>query len=103
MTNDIKDILKKLDIQDTGRYENHFYIIDIEDSDTWAKWYSKLETCAVSAEYPNFGKNSNNNTIKIINYFELDLKGITYNIFLIADLTNDKYFCKIGERPANDN
>lgn len=98
MTSDINSILKRLDIRDTGRYENHFYIIDLDNSNHYAKMYTKLSKKAVNTEFPNFEVNTNNTTTKITNYFELEEDNMTYNIFLIADFDKDKYYLKIGER-----
>ena len=98
MTSDIRNILKRLEIEDTGRYENHFYIITLADSNDYARMYTKLDKNAINTEYPEFTSNSNNSTEKIINYFELEEKEITYNIFLFADFKNEKYYVKIGEK-----
>lgn len=98
MTNDIKNILKRLEIEDSGRYENHFYIIPLTDSNEYARMYTKLDKNAVNTEYPEFTSNSNNNTEKVVNYFELEEAEITYNIFLFADFKNEKYYVKIGEK-----
>jgi hypothetical protein len=98
MVNNIKDILKQLEIEDTGRYENHFYIIPLEDSNEYAKMYTKLDKNAINTEYPEFTSNSSNSTTKVVNYFELEVDEIVYNIFLFADFKNDKYYIKIGEK-----
>ena len=98
MTSDIRDVLRKLKIQDTGRYDNHFYIIDLADSNEYAKMYTILDQNAINTEYPEFTKNTNNSTVKVINYFELDVDNYTYDLFLIADFDKDKYYLKIGER-----
>ena len=98
MTSDIRDVLRKLKIQDTGRYDNHFYIIDLADSNEYAKMYTTLDQNAINTEYPEFTKNTNNSTVKVINYFELDVDNYTYDLFLIADFDKDKYYLKIGER-----
>lgn len=98
MTNDIKNLLKRLDLKKTGRYDNHFYIIDLENSDEYARMYTKLDKNAMNTEFPNFEQNSSSNTIKVINYFEIDEDTITYNIFLFADFDKDKYYIKIGEK-----
>ena len=98
MTNNIKVLLTKLDIEDTGRYDNQFYVVNLEDSNAYAKMYTKLGKKAINTEYPTFGTNTNNNTIKITNYFEIEEENITYNIFLIADFNNDLYYVKIGEK-----
>lgn len=91
----IKKILNKLDITETGEYKNHFYIINIEDSDQYAKMYTKLSKKAINTENPGFEVNTNNTTTKITNYFELDLDGNTYMLFLIANFLDDKYYLKI--------
>lgn len=95
--NDIKNILKRLEIEDTGRYENHFYIIPIDDSDKYAKIYTKLSKNAIDTEYPTFGTNTNNTTVKITNYFELEEDNKKYLLFLIADFQSDRYYLKIGD------
>jgi hypothetical protein len=98
MTNNITNILKRLDIEATGRYENHFYVISLEDSNAYARMYTKLDKNAINTEYPEFTSNTNNSTEKIVNYFELEEDEITYNIFLFADFKNEKYYVKIGEK-----
>lgn len=98
MTNDIKKILQRLEIEDAGRYENHFYVISLADSNAYARMYTKLDKNAINTEYPEFTSNSNNATEKIVNYFELEEDEITYNIFLFADFKNEKYYVKIGEK-----
>lgn len=94
----IEDVLKQLTIKKTGRYENQFYIIDLDNSDEFAKMYTTLEKNAVNTEFPNFGTNSTGTLAKSTHYFEVDTDGITYNIFLIGDFANDKYYLKIGEK-----
>ena len=94
--NTIKKILSRLNIEDTGRYDNHFYIIDIENSDEYAKMYTKLSKNAIDTEFPTFGTNTNNSTVKITNYFELEEENNKYILFLIADFKNDTYYLKIG-------
>ena len=98
MTSDIRPILKRLEIEDTGRYDNHFYVIDLTDSNEYARMYTKLDKNAINTEYPEFTSNSNSATVKIVNYFELEESNITYNIFLFADFKKDKYYVKIGEK-----
>jgi lipopolysaccharide export LptBFGC system permease protein LptF len=98
MTNNIKNILDRLGIEDAGRYENHFYVIPIANSNEYACMYTKLDKNAINTEYPEFTSNSNNTTEKVINYFEIEEAEITYNIFLFADFKNDKYYVKIGEK-----
>lgn len=97
MANDvIKNILTRLGIEETGRYDNHFYIIQIEDSNEYAKMYTKLEKNAINTEYPTFGTNTSNSTVKITNYFELEEDNKKYLLFLIADFDKDEYYLKIG-------
>ena len=95
--NDLKNILARLEIEETGRYENHFYVVNIENSDEYAKMYTKLSKNAIDTEYPTFGTNTNDSTVKITNYFELDENNNTYLLFLIADFQNDTYYLKIGD------
>ena len=94
--NVIKNILNRLEIEDTGTYENRFYIINIDNSDDYAKMYTKLSKNAIDTEFPTFGTNTSKATVKITNYFELEEDNNKYNIFLIADFENDKYYLKIG-------
>lgn len=94
--NTVKKILSRLNIEDTGRYDNHFYIIDIENSDEYAKMYTKLSKNAIDTEFPTFGTNASNSTVKITNYFELEEENNKYILFLIADFKNDEYYLKIG-------
>jgi hypothetical protein len=94
--NPIKNILNRLGIEATGKYDNRFYVIDIEDSDAYARMYTKLEKNAINTEYPTFGTNTSNSTVKVTNYFELEEDNEKYTIFLIADFDNDKYYLKIG-------
>lgn len=103
MTSDIRDVLKKLDLKDTGVYKDHFYIINIDNSDDYAKMYTKLEQNAINTEYPNIGKNSSNNTVRMTHYFEVEVNNITYTLFLIADFDQDKYYLKISENLLGDN
>ncbi len=92
----IQSILDRLGIEETGRYDNHFYIIPIEDSNAYAKMYTKLEKNAINTEYPTFGTNTSNSTVKITNYFELEVDNDKYLLFLIADFDKDTYYLKIG-------
>ena len=95
-TNIIQNILARLEIDKTGAYNNRFYVIDLEDSNEYAKMYTKLSKNAINTEFPTFGTNTNNSTVKVTNYFEVDEDNDTYNIFLIADFDKDKYYVKIG-------
>lgn len=92
----ITNILNRLEIAETGTYDNKFYVINIENSDEYAKMYTKLSKNAINTEFPTFGTNTSNATVKITNYFELEEDNKIYNIFLIADFDNDKYYLKIG-------
>lgn len=94
--NAVKSILTRLDIKDTGTYDNHFYLIKIKNSDEYAKTYTKLNKNAVNTEYPTFGTNKSDSTIKITNYFEIEEDNIKYLLFLIADFDKDDYYLKIG-------
>ena len=94
--NVVKKVLTRLNIRETGRYDNHFYIISLEDSNEYAKMYTKLEKNAINTEYPTFGTNSSDSTVKITNYFELEENNDKYLLFLIADFDKDEYYLKIG-------
>lgn len=94
--NVVKKILSRLGIEDTGTYDNHFYIIQIDNSNEYAKMYSKLSRNAINTEFPSFGTNKSDSTIKITNYFEIEEDNNTYLLFLIADFDNENYYLKIG-------
>ena len=94
--NVVQQILARLEIDATGNYENHFYVINFDSSDEYAKIYSKLNRNAINTEFPTFGANKSDETVKITNYFELELDNIKYTLFLIADFENDTYYLKIG-------
>lgn len=94
--NPVKDILKRLEIVETGIYDNHFYVIKLENSNDYAKMYSKLNKNAINTEFPTFGTNTNDSTIKITNYFELEENNEKYILFLIADFDKEEYYLKIG-------
>lgn len=98
MLDNIKNVLKKLEIEDLGRYDNHFYILDLADSNEYAKMYTKLSNNATNTEYPYLDFDKKKLTTGITNYFELDLENLVYNIFLVGDFDKDKYYVKIGER-----
>ena len=98
MISDIKNVLARLELDKTGSYDNHFYVIPLTDSNDYAKVYTKLDKNAINTEYPEFTQNTNNTTTRIVNYFELEEDSITYNIFLFADFDNEKYYVKIGEK-----
>ena len=81
-------------------YVNHFYVIALKDSNDYAKMYTKLDKNAINTEFPEFAKNTNESLIKVTNYFEIEIENVTYDIFLIADFNEDKYYVKIAEREA---
>jgi hypothetical protein len=92
----LSQILTRLDLKNTGKYDNHFYIINFENSDEYAKAYTKLSKNAINTEFPSFGVNSSNSTVKVTNYFEVEEDNEKYLLFLIADFENDNYYLKIG-------
>ena len=94
--NIVKTIISRLEMEDTGVYDNHFYVIQLENSDEYSKVYTKLSKKAINTEFPTFGTNTSDSTIKITNYFELEENNNKYNLFLIADFNEDKYYLKIG-------
>ena len=94
--NVIKKILNRLEISETGKYDNRFYVIHVDNSDEYAKMYTKLSKNAINTEFPTFGTNTNNSTVKVTNYFELEEDNEKYNLFLIADFDSDTYYLKIG-------
>ena len=94
--NVVKKILARLGIEDTGTYDNHFYIIQIDNSNDYAKMYTKLSKNAINTEFPSFGTNKSDSTVKITNYFEIEEDNNAYLLFLIADFDNENYYLKIG-------
>lgn len=93
--NNVQKVLNRLEIDSTGKYDNHFYIIELENSDEYAKMYTKLSKNAINTEFPTFGTNTSDSTVKITNYFELEESNVKYTLFLIADFNNDEYYLKI--------
>ncbi len=91
-------VLKKLELKSDGHYKNNFYVIDLDSSDEYSRMYTLLDKNAINTEYPNFEKNSSSSVTKVINYFELEVDQILYNIFLIANFKDDIYQIKIGEK-----
>lgn len=98
----IKDLLDKLEIEETGRYDNGYYIVTLKDSNEYAKYYTRLEKNAINTEYPSFGLNSSKTTTKITNYFEIEDGGVDYNLFLIANFDTESYYIKITETNTKD-
>lgn len=93
-----KDILQEIGLPKTGRYINHFYVIELADSNEYSRVYTLLDTNTLNTEDPNFGKNDKGSVDRITNYFEYTADLITYNIFLIADFKDDHYYVKIGRQ-----
>ena len=98
MLNNLTDLLKTLKIESTGRYDDQYYIIKLENSDEYAKMYSHLNNVAVNIEYPYFIKSTTGTATRIMNYFELENSGHEYKLFLIADFKENLYYLKIGEK-----
>ena len=95
---EIEEILDRLKLSDKkGHYKNKLYIIDLANSNEYANVYTLLSQNAINTEYPNFAQNTNKATVKITNYFELEVDNKLYTLFLIADFDNDKYYLKIGD------
>ena len=79
--NDLKNILARLEIEETGRYENHFYVVNIENSDEYAKMYTKLSKNAIDTEYPTFGTRSfHPEPVSIYKFRQMD-KHMLHKIF----------------------
>lgn len=93
-----KKIFDKLQLDKTGHYDDSFYVVDLDDSNEYAKMYTLLSKNVVNTEYPNFEVNTNKTTIGTTNYFELTIDNTDYDIFLFANFQNDKYYIKIGEK-----
>lgn len=96
--NNLQDILHEIGLPTTGRYINHFYVIDLADSNEYSQVYTLLDTNTLNTEDPTFGKSDTGSVERITNYFEYTFSAITYNIFLIADFKNDRYYMKIGQQ-----
>lgn len=93
-----KKVFDKLQLDKTGYYDNSFYVIDLDNSNEYAKMYTLLSKNAINTEYPNFEVNTNKTTVGTTNYFELTIDNTDYDIFLLADFKNDRYYVKIGEK-----
>lgn len=98
MMANVNELLKKLNIDKKGDFKGDFYVIPLESSDEYIRMYSRLNDSAINTENPSMGANSNDSTVKITNYFEIDNNDMTYNIFLIANFDSDTYYVKIGEK-----
>lgn len=94
---DIKDILQRLNLPSTGRWDGGFYVIRLENSDEYAKMYSQLDQLAQSQEYPQFETNEHQATVKAVHYFTLDEQNDTWAIFLVANFATDTYYIKLKE------
>ena len=46
--NVIQKILNRIELSKTGKYDNHFYIIDLDDSNDYARTYTKLSKNAIN-------------------------------------------------------
>lgn len=97
----IEDVLKKLKLKSDGQFNEGFYEISLADSDEYARMYTHLSEVATDLEDPSLGQNTAGSTMKVTNYFSIDVDGATYPIFLIADFENDKYAVRIGESDAD--
>lgn len=98
MTKNIKNILAKLDLPDTGKYDDHAYVIPLADSNEYARMYTLLNKNATNKEYPDIDSNTNASTVKITNYFETDENNETYSILLVADFDEDTYYISISTK-----
>lgn len=93
-----KEIFDKLQIEKTGHYDNNFYVVNLDDSNDYARMYTLLSKNAVNTEFPNFEINTNKTTVGATNYFELTVDNVDYDVFLFANFQDDKYYVKIGEK-----
>ena len=50
MNNAIKVLLTRLELEENGRYDNQFYVINLEDSNEYARMYTKLSKKAINTD-----------------------------------------------------
>lgn len=99
MLEDIKKVLKLLNIKDEGYYEDIFYVLPLKDSNQLAKMHTKLSEVAQNLEYPVFKLNTAKNTTGLSAVFTLVVDEVQYGIFLLGDFDQDSYKLKIREFP----
>ena len=92
---DIKAVKKKLGIEEPGRYENDTYIIELKDSNGWARYISILDEKAVPDGYPEYSVDSSD-TDFWTEYYRTEIDGTTYLLILEADLANNRYQLRIS-------
>lgn len=81
----MKDFLKELGITDEGEYsKDNLYVIDIDDSDTYGKYYSKLDKSDLVDEIDD-------NSLLTLHNSSINFEGDNYLITLIADFEQDLY------------
>lgn len=97
MTSNVAKVLERLKLPNTGVYEDAGYLISLEDSNEYAKYYTILTDKALNVEYPDFEFNSGGSTTKIVNKFEASVSGYDYLLLLTADFKEDKYSIYIQE------
>ena len=98
MISDLEDVIEELSLAGEGTYKNHFYVINIANSDDYAKMYTHLSKVAINTEYPAFDDTPNKATDSLVSYFEYYKDDDTYLLFLMADFANDTYKLKIGRK-----
>lgn len=97
MTSNVVKVLERLKLPNIGNYEDNGYLISLENSNEYAKYYTILTDTALNVEYPDLETNTNGNTLKIVNKFEASVAGYDYLILLTADFQEDKYSIYIQE------
>ena len=97
MTNDITEILDKLGLGKEGVYNDGFYVIDIDNSDDYARYQTRLSKIANDSENPSQELNTDDTLVKWTSYYTMEVNSKTYNLFLIADFDNNTYQLKIGK------
>ena len=81
----MKEFLKELGITDNGEYsKDNSYVIDIDDSDTYGKYYSKLDKSDLVDEIDD-------NSLLTLHNSSINFEGDNYLITLIADFEQDLY------------
>lgn len=97
MSDDITEILDKLGFAKEGRYENGFYVIDIDNSNEYARYQTRLSKIAIDSENPSQELNTSNSLVRWTDYYTMEVNNREYNLFLIADFDNNTYQFKIKE------
>jgi len=89
---DIQELLRQLNINLSGEYNDNAYVIDIPDSDTYGVIYSKIDRSDIIEEYE-----ANQVITEQGSSLMYTVPGTDYILNLIADFDGDRYQLIINE------